>query len=151
MEKKMYYCKNCDKMHAEEAGKTLACPSCNSVLLETNITSKEWDNKPLAEKNEVLDMLSGTKGGTHADTELPGSFFKREEKNTIASVLSVIGWFLILIGIIEGIAIMSTSPYGDFSSVIGIATFVGGLVSGIFILGFAEIIHLLQKIYNKQD
>ena len=48
-------------------------------------------------------------------------------------------------GVIKMIA-----PFGIFDDIVGFAAIMGGLVSGVFILGFAEIIQLLQKIYNKK-
>lgn len=62
--------------------------------------------------------------------------------NKIATLLSVIGILTIILGGIVGIIMMMT----DFS---GVMFLISAVVSGIFVIGFSEIIKLLAEINQK--
>lgn len=68
---------------------------------------------------------------------------KSQEKNSVAIALMVIAWIIIVVGVVVGLFLTDSS--------IGLAIIccVMSVVSGIFILGFAEIIKLLNDIKNK--
>lgn len=81
-----------------------------------------------------------------------------ETSNTIANVLSVVAVIVFIIGFILGIAMGSVEvtkgtyyTYTDteFSFSIALAYWFVSFVSGILLLGFAEIINLLDAIKNK--
>ena len=71
-----------------------------------------------------------------------------ERKNTIAdaikiiAVIDIVGWLII------GVA-LGRDTYGDFSFISMLIYWVVGLISCFILLGFAELIYLLQGIYNK--
>lgn len=67
---------------------------------------------------------------------------KGHKEVKIAIILRAIAALIIAIGIFIGIVNFLDEPF------IGIIYFVSSIVSGIFILGFAEIIDLLDKIEN---
>jgi len=82
----------------------------------------------------------------------------KEQKNSVASVLTVIAWIVFIAGFIVGIVLGNVEvtrgtyfTYTDteFSFTIALTYWAVSFVSGIFILGFAEIIKLLNDIKNK--
>jgi hypothetical protein len=98
---------------------------------------------------ELNDTLTGKE-------EVP---VKEQESNNniMASSLSAIGWFFIIGGIIAGfIAGAVTDTVSSFITnndtfhwTVAITYWVSSFVSGILMLGFAEIIKLLDSINNK--
>lgn len=82
---------------------------------------------------------------------------EHEIDNAIAKSLSAVGWFFIIGGIIAGfIAGIKTetvvsyfSKNADFQWTVAITYWVVSFVSGILMLGVAEIINLLERINAK--
>ena len=71
------------------------------------------------------------------------------KKNSVATFLTVIAWFIFIVGFILGIAISQDRGWGsDFKWGLAFYIWGGALFSGIFFLGFGEIISLLHKIFN---
>ena len=68
-------------------------------------------------------------------------------KNSISSILSFLGWFNIIVGIILFPIYCILSE--DILS--GVLVFAVCIISSIFIFGFAEIINLLHNNNKKQD
>lgn len=66
----------------------------------------------------------------------------RKSNNIIASILRVIAGLIVVIGIFIGIGNIGDEIF------IGIIYIVSSIVLGMFIVGFAEIIDLLNKIAN---
>lgn len=62
-----------------------------------------------------------------------------KQTNAFASVLKVLGWVTVVLGLIS---VVIFKPFG-------IAYCVAGIISGIMILGFAEMINLLHQINLK--
>jgi fructose-specific phosphotransferase system IIC component len=77
--------------------------------------------------------------------------------NSIAKSLSAIGWFFIIGGIVAGfIAGIKTETVVsyftknmNFQWTVAIVYWVVSLVSGVLMLGVAEIINLLERLYAK--
>ncbi|RXJ04063.1 hypothetical protein DS745_01350 [Anaerobacillus alkaliphilus] len=65
-------------------------------------------------------------------------------KNKIAKTLFIIGVLTIIVGGVVGIYLMMT----DFT---GVMFFISSVVSGIFVIGFSEIIKLLDEINSKLE
>lgn len=65
-----------------------------------------------------------------------------KSNNIIASILRVIAGLIVVIGIFIGIGNIGDEIF------IGIIYIVSSIVLGMFIVGFAEIIDLLNKIAN---
>lgn len=70
--------------------------------------------------------------------------------NRVASVIRVIAWIVYLVGIIAGLFFGADAGYSsDFPLLIVLAYWAGFFVAGTMIIGFAEIIDLLQEIVDK--
>lgn len=67
------------------------------------------------------------------------------KKNTVAGVLRAFGWIAIVCGIIGGLILLI------FTFLTAISVIVTGAISGIMLLGFAEIIDLLQELVNRSN
>ena len=82
---------------------------------------------------------------------------EKESSNAMAKSLSAVGWFFILGGIIAGfiagITTQTTVSYftqsATFQWTVAIIYWAVSFVSGILMLGVAEIIHLLERINSK--
>ena len=66
--------------------------------------------------------------------------------NFIAKLLSVCALVVFIVFFVVGICLFD-GPFGDFAGMFG--AWIIGFVNGIFILAFAEIIELLDKINKK--
>lgn len=83
---------------------------------------------------------------------------KKETNNSVALALKIIAWIIMICGFISGIVLGNvevtggyyhTYTYTEFSLTIALTYWAVSLISGIFILGFSEIIKLLNAINNK--
>jgi uncharacterized membrane protein len=72
-------------------------------------------------------------------SELVTKKSKVGSKNILISIIRWIGWIIFIIGIYFGV---TANFIGDFY-------FFAGVIGGIIIVGFAEGLDLLQKIYLK--
>lgn len=68
--------------------------------------------------------------------------------NSVATVLKIIAWFIIVVGFIAGVSAVSS---GDFGVSSGMAIWIPAIIGGVLFLGLAEIIILLQAIVDKRD
>ncbi|MDY7222097.1 hypothetical protein [Halalkalibacterium halodurans] len=74
--------------------------------------------------------------------------------NDVAKALYVIGWLTIIGGLVLGFANREIEVEGlvyshtETSWAIFFIYFVGGIISGVIMFGFAEIVNLLDKIYR---
>jgi hypothetical protein len=75
------------------------------------------------------------------NTELEAEYMQ----NGIAKLLFIIGCLTILIGSIVGILFMVTEGMN------GIMFLISAIVSGVFVLGFSEVVHLLHQINKRQE
>ena len=80
------------------------------------------------------------------------------EKNSVATALQVVAWILMLGGFILGIALGNQEvthgiyyqyTTNEFSFAVALTYWAVSIISGVFILGFAEIIKLLNDIKYK--
>ena len=67
------------------------------------------------------------------------------KKNTVSGVLRAFGWVAIVCGVIGGLILLL------FTFLTAISVIVTGIISGTMLLGFAEIIDLLQELVNRSD
>jgi hypothetical protein len=117
----------------------------------------EWDTSEGVCKYYKLVPIDITDEEYAELLEVCGSSEVDDEKtNTVATVLTVLAWLIFVTGLIAGIVLGTeagevTSYYGDPSFEFSAAwpCWIVSFISGIFVLGFSEIIKLLQKIYNK--
>lgn len=76
---------------------------------------------------------------------------KQNSNNKMASILRVIAIIEIVCGFILGGILGDTFEIGyDYNWGLCIGIIVASFISGIFILGFAEVIQLLQEIKDKK-
>ncbi|MBB6632922.1 hypothetical protein [Cohnella thailandensis] len=69
-------------------------------------------------------------------------------RNPISTWLMGIGILLIAIGFVLGL-VSAGFAYGEFSFLIVLYWWLGGVVSGFIFIGMSEIVHLLQKIHDQ--
>lgn len=63
-------------------------------------------------------------------------------ENKVAKALFIVGILTIFFGVIVGFMLIITNPNG-------VMFLISAVVSGVFVLGFAEVIHLLDQINKK--
>jgi hypothetical protein len=76
------------------------------------------------------------------------------KENSIASALTIIGVLVIACGIFSGFYFGSSIEYsgiGDMQGILGFGIMVNGIICGIIFLGLAEVIKLLQGIFNQRE
>ncbi|OCZ49729.1 hypothetical protein [Dehalobacter sp. TeCB1] len=123
--------------------KIKACPFC-----EATITKNESGKFPefcpdCGREINPKEMLS-------LDTKETLNYVS--PSNTIASILKGLGWTTIILGFIIGIVVASNNDSYLNSApfwLLGLPYWIGGFISGLFMLGFAEIINLLHQINLK--
>ena len=74
--------------------------------------------------------------------------------NQIAKILQIIGIAAMVIGVFAGILYATSEGLellGPLRGFLGFTVFVNGVIVGIIFLGFAEVIKLLQGIYNQGE
>ncbi|WP_088005505.1 hypothetical protein [Indiicoccus explosivorum] len=74
--------------------------------------------------------------------------------NSIAKALQVVGIAAIIIGVIAGLLYATSEALeilGPLRGFLGFAVFINGVIGGLLFLGFAEVIKLLQGIYNQGE
>jgi uncharacterized membrane protein len=76
------------------------------------------------------------------------------KENSIASALTIIAVLVMVCGIISGFYFGSSNEFygvGDMQGIVGFGVMVNGIIWGIVLLGFAEVIKLLQGIFNQRE
>lgn len=78
-------------------------------------------------------------------------YYSNNTSNSTATAVKIIGWLEIIGGVILGIILGNVfeNRYGDFNFGACVGAIAGSIITGVFILGFAEIIQLLQDIKDK--
>ncbi|MED4124044.1 hypothetical protein P4641_08650 [Halalkalibacterium halodurans] len=77
--------------------------------------------------------------------------------NDVAKALYVIGWLTIIGGLVLGFANREVEVEGlvythtETSWLIFFAYFIGGIIWGVIMFGFAEIVNLLDRIRHESD
>ncbi len=149
------------------------CPKCNACNLNDNekcfkcnysFTSDNSEDNTISTIEEKSDNINSTI--THqqisdSDTTIETSSENDEmpHNNAIATVIRVIAVLTYICGFIAGIVFAANQPsysslYGShsnqFSWVVAFIWWGASFISGTFILGFSEIIKLLNDIKNKK-
>jgi hypothetical protein len=78
-------------------------------------------------------------------------------KNSVANVIRKIGWGVIIIGIIAGFSAGWKAGdvrymkyfFEDFVWSIALTSWIQGVVGGILLIGFSEVIEILENIKRK--
>jgi hypothetical protein len=76
------------------------------------------------------------------------------KENSIASALTFIAGLVIVGGLFTGAYFGSSYKFygiGDMQGIVGFSIMVNGIIWGIVLFGFAEVIKLLQGIFNQRE
>lgn len=120
-------CENCYEENEESRN---TCKNCGSKLYKNNSSKNE------EQKNSYNERYNTNISYT--------------ENNKMAKILRVVAIIEIVCGFIVGAILGDTFEIGyDYNWGLCIGIIVAGVINGIFILGFAEIIQLLQDIKSK--
>ena len=140
----------CEKCYEENEATRTTCKSCGAKLYKNNtnhlITLYTFKNNTTRNsKNEEKNYNYKENYNTNMDST---------EINKMAKMLRVIAVIEIICGFIVGVALGDTFGVGyygyDFNWGLCIGIIVASFISGIFVLGFAEVIQLLQDIKDKK-
>lgn len=115
---------------------------------------QEWDNEKYINRYFKRVPIEVSDEEYYKLLELSKTKEDIKETNTMANILTAIAWIIFIAGFIAGIALgnVETGVYythTEFSFAVALIYWAVSFISGIFILGFAEIIKLLNDIKNK--
>ncbi len=128
--KYIYYCKKCKSTNSTENDNSyLQCPECKMQMYATHITADEWETRT-AESKEFLKKSFET--------------IEHPVMNPIGKALKTVGWVYIGLSVI-GSFMMLTEVGVAYSAL----SLIFGCLGGLLLLGFAEVVNLLQDIKNK--
>lgn len=120
----------CENCYEENEASRNTCKNCGSKLYKNNSSKNE------EQKNSYNERYNTNISYT--------------ENNKMAKILRVVAIIEIVCGFIVGAILGDTFEIGyDYNWGLCIGIIVVGVINGIFILGFAEIIQLLQDIKSK--
>lgn len=118
------------------------CPECGKELNEDERKSGRCSNCGMPISNMTYSSLE--------QKTVPQVTSKEEKENDIGKILKIIGGCIILVGFVSAF-LLAKNDYGDVSFILFMIYFCVGLVSGTLIIGFGEVITLLDSINNKMD
>lgn len=73
-----------------------------------------------------------------------------DAENSVASAIHILAWVTIIGGLILGLILGKNPYYNEFSFALAVVYWAAGIVTGIMLMGFAEIIRLLQLNATKE-
>ncbi len=124
----------CEICYEENEPTRVTCKNCGAKLYKNNI---EEGDKQTIKKNSNVKVKNYN---TYSD-----KFEGNHSSNNTAVAVKVIARLEIIFGFILGIILRDTFGIG-----VCISTIIVSIVIGVFILGFGEIIQLLQDIKDKR-
>ncbi|KEQ25592.1 hypothetical protein [Paenibacillus tyrfis] len=68
---------------------------------------------------------------------------ENESRNFAGTLVNFIGWATVILSVIFGLWVSM-----EQNGTLGFVYIISGTVTGILLVGFSEVINLLQKIYN---
>lgn len=137
----MYYCPKCGSMYSsEEENIRKECKECSNgwssvVAYPLGITKEEWTTFTDEQKAEVKK--------NYASYEAAATKHTSSGANTVGNTIKVFGWIYIVLCVIGFFALLEEVGGLAF------AALLFGILGGTLLLGFAEIINLLNDIKNK--
>ena len=121
----------CENCYEENEASRNTCKNCGSKLYKNNSSKNE------EQKNSYNERYNTNISYT--------------ENNKMAKILRVVAIIEIVCGFIVGAILGDTFEIGyDYNWGLCIGIIVASFINGIFILGFAEVIQLLQDIKDKK-
>lgn len=120
----------CENCYEENEASRNTCKNCGSKLYKNNSSKNE------EQKNSYNERYNTN--------------ISYAENNKMAKILRVVAIIEIVCGFIVGAILGDTFEIGyDYNWGLCIGIIVASFINGIFILGFAEVIQLLQDIKSK--
>lgn len=149
MANKIRICPVCKTWTSENRN---TCEICGQDLILTKYTDLFFNKLSQEEQFEhVQEVIDGNRDGSNNQNIINTHVVTTSElTNWLGKTLQIIGAILIGLGFIAGL-IFGNDQYGDISLRIFMIYFIAGLISGIIIIGFGEIINLLFSIDKKLD
>lgn len=136
----------CENCYEENEATRVTCTSCGAKLY------KNSNEKDIKEDTNVNKKMPNTNKATN--NFKAGYYYSNRNNNKTAIAVQIIGWLEIICGFILGIVLGNTFEtgyyYREFNTGLCIGSIVGSIIIGVFILGFGEIIQLLQDIKDKK-
>ena len=140
--KTMYYYRKCGECGANNGDQDATCRKCGAALpLKLYASDEEIQlEKPIAP--------SGSSNAVLQSAQITGAQNNSGE-NRIAKILKVMAWCVFVLGFILGIVFGQVPDrWGDtqFSFALALTYWAVSFFSGMLLLGFAEIIRLLEDV-----
>jgi ribosomal protein S27AE len=157
MERYMYYCNKCGFIGSaehKEPTERQVCGNCHSDMKSLLMTSSQWHEMSAEDKEQMKDrLLNDAKTTNEYDEALyqKNKYIQYKSENIIAFLIKIIAIGIYIVGFIYGLAASRISILGDhyFSFWNLIFFWVSAFVAGTMVLGFSEIIRLLDRISKK--
>lgn len=149
MTNKIRICPVCKTWTSENQN---TCEICGQDLILTKYTDLFFNKLSQEEQFEhVQEVIDGNRDNSNNQSIINTHVVTASESiNWLGKTLQIIGAILIGLGFIAGL-LLGNDQYGDISLRIFMIYFITGLISGIIIIGFGEIINLLFSIDKKLD
>ena len=155
--KYIYYCKNCGYVGSMEGENSVVnCTKCGAKLLATGLDREIWVGSTSEEKAAYKvrwatedEPMQSTPGTSFPQSSYTSDYTTGSTgKNSVGTLIQVIAIITYIAALLVGIA-LGKDMRGNFSFTAALVYWVVGFISGSMLLGFAEIIQLLQAIKNK--
>lgn len=137
----IYYCPKCGNTFSgmNKNGKN-PCPQCNTLTIPTEMPVEEWRNKTAIEKDALKQKFSEKKPPVEKTVESSSS----SNSNSIGKALSTAGYVYMVLSVLGALILAN-----ELGFAIGLMAGFFGCLFGLLLIGFSEIINLLQDIKNK--
>lgn len=146
MANKIRVCPFCRTWTSEDMDK---CKVCGQGLILTEYTDIFFDKISQDEQFEyVQKAIDENKDDPNVQNQSVVN--TSEPTSGIGKALQVIGIIMIGLGFIVGL-LLGHDQYGDVSLGLFVLYFIAGLISGMLMMGFGEIINVLFSIDKKLD
>lgn len=159
MDRYMYYCNKCGLLGSaehEQPTDKQECVNCHTIMKPLLMTSSQWHQLSIDEKEiykkRLMDEAKATKEFDE-NLYLNNKYKQDKSENKVAILIRVIAIAIYIVGFIGGIIDANSGFLGAhyFSYRIMLYWWVVTFVSGTMMLGFSEIIRLLDKISKKTN
>lgn len=104
----------------------------------------------LERKGESIAMMTFNNSEESFDFVVKIKPENGDTENGVASAIRILAWITIIGGLILGFILGKDPYYDEFSFTLAVVYWAAGIVTGIILLGFAEIIRLLQINATKE-
>lgn len=156
---KVYICPKCGCLERDESNPT-QCLNCYTKLIEIDINyddflsiysseTKDTELKNTLNKLYEKYVFDSPEYDEKLFNQRPSNTSIPTQSNIISQLLRVSAWIMFIIGFILGIVLAANTV--NFNLSILLICWLTSFIAGMVLLGFAEIISLLQKLVNKNS